>query len=33
MTLTLAPGKATLADLAHLYWTGAAIRLDPSTPG
>jgi histidine ammonia-lyase len=34
MTLTLAPGKATLADLAHLYWTGAAIRLDPSArPG
>jgi histidine ammonia-lyase len=34
MTLTLAPGKARLADLAHIYWQGAALRLDPSArPG
>jgi len=30
MTLTLMPGKATLADLAHLYWTGAGVALDPA---
>jgi histidine ammonia-lyase len=30
MTLTLAPGKATLADLAHLYWTGDGLALDPA---
>ena len=28
MTLTLAPGRASLADLAQLYWTGAAVSLD-----
>jgi histidine ammonia-lyase len=34
MTLTLAPGKARLADLAHIYWQGTALRLDPSArPG
>ena len=34
MTLTLTPGKARLADLEHIYWQGAALRLDPSArPG
>ena len=30
MTLVLKPGKATLADLEHLYRDGAALRLDPA---
>ena len=34
MTLMLTPGKARLADLAHLYWQDAALSLDPSArPG
>ena len=34
MTLTLTPGKARLADLAHIYWQGAALALDPAArPG
>ncbi|WP_243614003.1 histidine ammonia-lyase [Shimia aestuarii] len=30
-TLTLTPGTATLADLAHIYHDAAAVRLDPSS--
>ncbi len=30
MTLTLAPGKATLADLARLYWRDEGLALDAS---
>jgi len=29
-TLTLQPGRATLADLASIFWDGATVRLDPS---
>ena len=28
-TLTLVPGSVTLADLAKIYWSEAAVRLDP----
>ena len=28
-TLTLIPGSVTLADLAKIYWSEAAVRLDP----
>ncbi len=30
MTLTLTPGKVTLADLEQIYWHGEVIRLDAS---
>ncbi|WP_245866781.1 histidine ammonia-lyase [Oceaniglobus roseus] len=33
MTLTLTPGAVTLADLAEIFWTGAAVRLDPACRG
>ncbi|SEO72902.1 histidine ammonia-lyase [Salinihabitans flavidus] len=30
MTLTLRPGRVTLADLHDIYWNGTVVRLDPS---
>ena len=30
MTITLHPGRVTLAELATIYWTGEAVRIDPS---
>lgn len=30
MTITLHPGRVPLSELAQIYWTGVAARLDPS---
>ncbi|MGV8935504.1 MAG: histidine ammonia-lyase [Allorhizobium sp.] len=30
MTMTLHPGRVTLAELSTIYWTGETVRIDPS---